>query len=46
LVVRAALDPNHYATNAKVSDERLVTVRIKPHELHGDWNYAIPPHRR
>jgi hypothetical protein len=46
LVVRAALDPNHYATNVKVSDEQLATVRIKPHEFHGDWNYTISPHRR
>jgi len=46
LVVRAALDPKRYSTNVKVSDDQLATVRIKPHEFHGDWNYTIAPHRR
>jgi hypothetical protein len=46
LVVRAALDPKRYPTNVKVSDEQLASVRIKPHEFHGDWNYTISPHRR
>lgn len=46
LVVRAALDRKRYNTNVKVSDDQLASVRIKPHEFHGDWNYTISPHRR
>jgi hypothetical protein len=45
LVVRAALDTNHYETAVKVSDEELATVKLKPHPFHGDWNYTIKPRK-
>ena len=43
LVVKAALDTNHYDTKIKVSDEELSKLRLKRHEFHGDWNYTISP---
>ena len=45
LVVKAALDTNHYDTKIKVSDEELSQLRLKRHEFHGDWNYTISPRR-
>ena len=43
LVVKAALDRNHYDTKIKVSDEELSQLRLKRHAFHGDWNYTISP---
>jgi hypothetical protein len=43
LVVKAALDTNHYETSVKVSDEELERVRITPQRFHGEWNYIISP---
>jgi hypothetical protein len=45
LVVKAALDTNHYDTEIKVSDEELAGLRLQRHEFHGDWNYTISPRR-
>ena len=46
LIVKAALDTNHYDTNIKVSDEELTELRLKRHEFHGDWNYTLSPRRK
>ncbi len=46
LVVKAALDTNHYETAIKVSDEELAQLRLQRHEFHGDWNYTISPRRK
>ncbi|MCE9556990.1 MAG: ISAzo13 family transposase [Planctomycetes bacterium] len=43
LIVKAALDTNHYETKIKISDEELSRVRLKPQPFHGDWNYTISP---
>ena len=43
LVVRAALDEDHYETGIKVSDNELAKVKLKPSDFHGDWNYNIRP---
>jgi hypothetical protein len=45
LIVKAALDTNHYETKIKVSDKELSRVRLKPQTFHGDWNYTISPCR-
>jgi hypothetical protein len=45
LIVKAALDTNHYDTEIKVSDEELAGLRLHRHEFHGDWNYTITPRR-
>ena len=45
LIVKAALDTNHYDTKIKVSDEQFARLRLKPHEFHGDWNYTLLPRR-
>lgn len=41
LVVRAALDKNHYETGIVVSDEELARVKMIPAKFHGEWNYVI-----
>ena len=46
LLVRAALDPERYATGIKVSDEELAAVQLTPQEFHGDWNYSIKPRKQ
>jgi hypothetical protein len=46
LIVKAALDTNHYDTKIKVSDEELARLKLKPHEFHGEWNYTISPRVR
>jgi hypothetical protein len=43
LIVKAALDTNHYDTEIKVSDEEFAGLRLQRHEFHGDWNYTIAP---
>jgi Rhodopirellula transposase DDE domain len=43
LVVKAALDTNHYETAIKVSDAEYATLRMTRHRFHGDWNYTIRP---
>lgn len=45
LVVKAALDTNHYETKIKISDEQLARLRLKRHEFHGDWNYTLSPRK-
>jgi hypothetical protein len=45
LIVKAALDTQHYDTKIQVSDEELARVRLKSHTFHGDWNYTISPRR-
>ena len=46
LIVKAALDTDHYDTAIKVSDEELARLRLQRHEFHGDWNYTITPRRK
>ena len=46
LVVKAALDTNHYQTAVKVTDEQLQQLRLTLHAFHGDWNYMLTPHKR
>ena len=43
LVVRAAIDTNHYETGIVVSDAEMGRVNITPAKFHGEWNYAIEP---
>jgi hypothetical protein len=45
LIVKAALDTNHYATKIKVSNAELAKVRLTPHKFHGEWNYTISPRK-
>jgi hypothetical protein len=46
LVVKAALDTNHYETGIQVSDSDLAQLHLTPARFHGDWNYTICPRRR
>ena len=43
LQIRAELDENHYPPNEIVTPEQLAKVRMKPADLHGQWNYVIRP---
>lgn len=43
LVVKAAIDTNHYETGIVVSDEELARVNLTPAKFHGEWNYEIRP---
>ncbi len=43
LVVKAAIDTNHYDTKIKVSNDELARLRLKQHDFHGEWNYTISP---
>lgn len=43
LTVKARLDPNHYDTGIRVSDEEMSRLRIIPHQFHGEWNYTVKP---
>ena len=45
LIVKAALDTNHYPDKIKVTDEQLGRVRLKPNPFHGEWNYTLLPRR-
>ena len=46
LIVRAALDTNHYEIGIKVSEEQMAKLRITSAEFHGEWNYSILPRRQ
>jgi hypothetical protein len=46
LVVRAELDTNEYPTGIKVDDAQMATLRIKPSDFHGEWNYTLSPRLR
>lgn len=45
LKVRAAIDTNNYEVGVAVTDNELNRLKIKPAQLHGDWNYSIVPRR-
>jgi hypothetical protein len=45
LIVKAALDTNHYETAIKVSDVELERLKLNRHRFHGDWNYTIKPRK-
>ena len=45
LVVKAALDTNHYETAIKVTDAELARLNLNPHRFHGEWNYTIKPRK-
>lgn len=45
LTVTCRLDRRRYPVGRKVSDAEMATVNLKPHAFHGEWNYAIRPHR-
>lgn len=43
LIVKAALDTNHYPTAIKVTDAQLAKLQLKAHDFHGEWNYTLIP---
>ena len=45
LTVTCQLDSNAYEKGIKVSDGEMVSLNVKPHSFHGEWNYTIAPRR-
>jgi transposase len=43
LRVEAALDPGDYPTGVAISKQRLATLPIQRHAVHGTWNYTLHP---
>lgn len=41
---RSERDPGEYPTKVKVSNEELASVRLTPHEFHGELNCTLTPH--
>jgi hypothetical protein len=46
LTVTCRLDRRRYPVGRKVTKAEFATVRLFPNRFHGDWNYAIRPHRQ
>lgn len=42
LKVKAVLDTTAYEPGEKINDA-MRTLRLKPHDFHGDWNYTLRP---
>jgi hypothetical protein len=45
LKVTCRLDRRRFPVGRRVSDAEFATVRLFPNRFHGEWNYAIRPHR-
>ncbi len=45
LTVTCRLDRRRYPVGHKVTDAEIATVNLVPRRFHGEWNYAIRPHR-
>ena len=43
LRVRSEIDQRRYPDGVTVTNGQMATVRLKPHDFHGDWNYTIYP---
>jgi hypothetical protein len=43
LKVKAVLDTNTYEPGEKIDDAEMKTLRLKPHDFHGNWNYTLHP---
>jgi len=40
LLVKSAVDTKVYTKGIEVSDDELASVKLKPHDFHGEWNYC------
>lgn len=43
LSIKASLDTNEYQTGVRISDQQMQQLQIRPHAVHGQWNYTIAP---
>ncbi|MGH3903501.1 MAG: ISAzo13-like element transposase-related protein, partial [Pseudonocardiaceae bacterium] len=41
LTVQCELDPNHYPTKIKLTDQQKESIPFTRHDFHGDWNYTV-----
>src|SRR5437867_1458175 len=45
LKVTCRLDRRKYRVGLKVTKDQMATLNISPFRFHGEWNYAIHPHK-
>jgi hypothetical protein len=43
LRVKCALDATPYPPGIKITDAEVAKLKIRRHDFHGDWNYALFP---
>ena len=41
LLIKSAVDTKVYEKGIEVTDSELASVKLKPHEFHGEWNYTV-----
>jgi transposase len=41
LFVKSAVDTKVYQKGIEVTDDELASVKLKPHDFHGEWNYTV-----
>jgi hypothetical protein len=43
LRIKAVLDKSRYETGAKISNQQMNELNIKPHKQNPEWNYSLLP---
>jgi hypothetical protein len=46
LKVYCELDEHEYEKGLEVTKEQMASIKMTPHEFHGEWNYTIRPRRK
>jgi len=41
LLIKSAVDTKVYEKGIEVTDSELESVKWKPHDFHGEWNYTV-----
>jgi len=41
LLIKSAVDTKVYEKGIEVTDSELASVKLKPHNFHGEWNYTV-----
>jgi len=41
LLIKSAVDTKVYEKGIEVTDSELASVKLKPHDFHGEWNYTV-----
>jgi hypothetical protein len=45
LKVTCRLDRKKYPSGLKITNEQMASIRLKPDNFHGEWNYTIHPRK-
>lgn len=43
LRVRSEIDEHTYPTGVQISDAQMASLKLRPHDFHGEWNYSLYP---